>query len=204
MVLGAWGSEEGNQPLCCIEKKSWCVTCKAKATFCSSLEMGNWKKSLAAVTELQSEETWSNGNRMKLKIVQGRHWQSGREHWGSSAFFSPYCLICNRWSVKDFILVFLEKAVLISQVAFSTRLYVLTPAVCLWESREIDTHNRKMAELSWKHALSSQTDKKLPSTAAQAVFVLGNLGVIPTPWFQMYHFAPFLHWVRWRPRLHLS
>lgn len=42
--------------------------------------------------------------------------------------------------------------------------------------RQRDTHNREIAELSWKHALSSQADEKVPSTVAQAAFLPGEPG----------------------------
>lgn len=72
--------------------------------------------------------------RLKLKTVWRRHWQRG-PHLRFFSTFLPYCLICNRWSARAFLLVFLEKAVLISQVQI-TRLHLVSLAVCVWESRD--------------------------------------------------------------------
>lgn len=74
---------------------------------------------------------------MKLKTVQKKHWQRTLVFF---SIFSPFCLICNGCSAKDFIPVFLEKEVLISQMQ-TTRLYVVILAV--WESREIERYGQQ-------------------------------------------------------------
>lgn len=131
--------------------------------------------------------------RLKLKTVWRRHWQRG-PHLRFFSTFLPYCLICNRWSARAFLLVFLEKAVLISQVQI-TRLHLVSLAVCVWESRDTQRFCTTETQLNcyeniyflmsngndsldplylWKFLLKQM--KRFPSTASQPVFPPGEPG----------------------------